>query len=140
MRLGPITGWQAHIEAGRQYLRTAVNGQRRPAVFNNELIFQLAAMAVEKLVAGLIQYHRQMPFDHTLSGLAADLAEVCPLDATLAARIRAIETVDDMCALTARHRQPPANGAIEEILAVGRDIERFVDGHLPAGGGKPASV
>ena len=140
MRLEPIIDWHDHIEAGRQYLRTAVKGQSRNAVFNNELVFQLAAMAVERLMAGLMQYYRQMPVDHTLSGLAAELAEVCPLDAALAARIRAIEAVDDMCALTIEHREPPAKGVIEEILAVGREIERFVDGHLPDGWGVPATA
>ncbi len=140
MRLEPITDWHDHIEAGRRYLRTAVNGRSRNAVFNNELVFQLAAMAVEQLMAGLMQYYRQMPVDHTLSGLAADLAEVCPLDATLAARIRAIETADDMCTLTVTHRAPPANVAIDEVLAVGREIERFVDGHLTDGGGLPSSA
>jgi hypothetical protein len=37
-------------------------------VFNNELIFQRAAMAIEKLMVGVFQYYHQMPFDHTLDG------------------------------------------------------------------------
>ena len=131
MQRETVTGWQDHISAGRQYLQTAVNARRRPAVFNNELIFQLAAMAVEKLFAGLMQYHRQMPLDHTLSGLAADLAAVCPLDDALAERIRRIEARDDMCTLAVRHRGPLRDGVIREILDVGREVERFVDGHLP---------
>ena len=130
MPLQPITDWQDHIADGRQYLKTAVKGRHRPAVFNNELIFQLAAMAVEKLIVGLVQYHQQMPADHTLSGLLADLDAVCPLDARLAARIRRIEAVDDMCALTVKHREPPGNAAIQEILTVGREVERFVDHYV----------
>jgi hypothetical protein len=69
MQMQSITGWQDHILAGRQYLKTASKGLSRPAVFNNELIFQLAAMAIEKLMVGVCQYHQQMPVDHTLSGL-----------------------------------------------------------------------
>ncbi len=127
MLLEPITDWQDHIAAGRQYLRTAVKGRHRPAVFNNELVFQLAAMAIEKLIVGLVHFHRQMPADHTLTGLTRGLAAVCPVDASLAARIRRIETVDDMCALTVRHREPPGDGAIQEILDIGREVERFVE-------------
>ncbi len=140
MQLQPITDWQDHITAGRQYLQTAVKGRCRPAVFNNELIFQLAAMAVEKFIVGLVHYHQQMPADHTLSGLAADLAEVCPLNASLAARIRHIETVDDMCALTVKHRDPPEDADIQEILAVGQEVERFVDRHVPANDGSLATA
>jgi hypothetical protein len=126
MRIEPITGWQDHVAAGRRYLETAVRGRRRPAVFDNELIFQLAAMAVEKLVVGLAHYNRQMPADHTLSGLAA----AGSLDAELTARIRKIEKADDLCALSTAPRRPPEDRTIREILAVGREVEHFVDRHL----------
>lgn len=139
MQLQPITDWQAHIAAGRQYLQTASKGRRRPAVFNNELIFQLAAMAIEKLAVGLSQYHRQMPVDHTLSGLVAELAEVCPLDRALVARIQKIEAMDDLCALTVEHRQPPADALIREILAVGQEVERFVNRHVSRSGAPSAA-
>ncbi len=129
MRPEPITDRQEHVAVGRQYLRVAVKGRCRPAVINNELIFQLAAMAVEKLVVGLVQYHREMPTDHTLSGLAAGLAAICPLDPDLVARIRRIEAVDDICTLNTAHRRPPGDRMIREILALGREVERFVDHH-----------
>ena len=61
MQIPSITGWQEHILAGRDYLKTASNGFSRPAVFNNELIFQLAAMAIERLIVGMAHYHRQLP-------------------------------------------------------------------------------
>jgi hypothetical protein len=139
MQIQPISDWQTHIAAGRQYLKTAANGRDRPAVFNNELIFQLAAMAIEKLIVGISQYHHQMPADHTLSGLVAELALVCPLDPALADRIRRIEAIDDMCALSVDHRQPPGDADISEILAVGREVAHFVARHLSREGGAAAA-
>lgn len=127
----PISGWQDHIVAGRQYLNAAGNGRRRPAVFNNELVFQMSAMAIEKLIAGLCQYHRRMPNDHTLTGLVAGLDTVCPMAPKLARRITLLEIRDDMCALSVSHRQPPSDTDIEEILSVGRAVSRFVDSHVP---------
>ncbi len=132
MQIQSISGWRAHIDDGRKYLKTATNGLSRPAVFNNELIFQLAAMAIEKLMVGLSQYHHRMPADHTLSGLAADLVSVCPVPLELVERINGIEVVDDMCALFPAHRISPGDPDIHEILAVGRDVEVFVDEHLSA--------
>lgn len=88
MQIQSITGWQNHILDGRKYLKTASNGRSRPAVFNNQLIFQLAAMAIEKLIVGVSQYHHQMPADHTLSGLVEGLTPVCPIDTELAERIK----------------------------------------------------
>lgn len=126
-----ITGWDDHIAAGRKYLKTAGNGRSRPSVFNNELIFQLAAMAIEKLIVGVSQYHRQVPVDHTLSGLVEGLEAVCPMEADLAGRIRRIEAMDDMCSLSVAHRQPPEDADVQEILAVGSEVARFVDKSIP---------
>lgn len=131
MPIQSITGWNDHIVTGRKYLKTACAGLSRPAVFNNELIFQLAAMAIEKLIVGVSQYHHQMPFDHTLSGLVAGLTPVCPMDPDLAARIKRIEQIDDMCALTPVHRTSPDDMEIQGILEVGRQVARFAQQHVP---------
>lgn len=131
MQIQSITGWQDHIQAGCQYLKTASNGLSRRAVFNNELIFQLAAMAIEKFMVGVCQYHRQMPTDHTLSGLVEALAEVCPMDADLADMIKRIEVIDDMCTLTPVHRLPPGDLDIQGILIAGREVACFAKAHVP---------
>jgi hypothetical protein len=131
MQIHSITGWQDHILDGRKYLKTATKGLSRPAVFNNELIFQLTAMAIEKIIVGVCQYHRQMPFDHTLSGLVEGLAPVCRLDAELADRIKRIEQIDNMCALTSVNRNAPSDMEIQGILDVGRQVAGFAERHVP---------
>jgi len=131
VQIQSITGWQEHILAGHEYLKTAKNGLARPAVFNNELIFQMAAMAIEKLIVGMAHYHHQIPEDNTLSGLVEALSTVCPLDPEMAERIRQIESIDGMCALTVEHRDPPGDDTIREILAVGSEVASFVDQHVP---------
>jgi hypothetical protein len=138
MQIQSISGWQDYIQAGREYLKTASNGVSRPAVFNNELVFQLAAMAIERLIVGLAHYHHQMPVDNTLSGLVESLSAICPLGTGMADRIRQIESIDDMCALTMEHREPPGDDAIQEILAVGKEVADFVDQHVPQN--RPASA
>ena len=130
MQIQSTTGWQEHILAGREYLKTASRGVSRPAVFNNELIFQLAAMAIEKLMVGMSQYHHQMPLDSTLSGLVSELSRVCSVDPELATRIKRIESIDNMCVLTVEHRQPPGDETIREILAIGRAVAGLVDRQL----------
>ena len=126
-----ISGWNDHIQAGRRYLNTACRGLSRPAVFNNELIFQLAAMAIEKLIVGVCQYHHRMPFDHTLSGLVAGLASECPMDDDLAEKIKRIEAFDDMCTLTPARRNCPEDEDIRQILEVGRLVAGFAERHVP---------
>ena len=95
-------------------------------------------MAIEKLIVGMAHYHHQMPVDNTLSGLVESLSEICPLDPGMAERIRQIEAVDDMCALTVEHREPPGDDVIREILAVGDEVAHFIDQHVPQD--RPASA
>jgi hypothetical protein len=117
--------WQKHIKAGRQYLKTARNGTARPGVFTNELIYQLTAMAIEQLLVGLWQYHRQMPADHTLEGLVDGLASVCPLESPLADGIKDIGRFDDMCPLVPVKRNPLTDGEISLVLSVGERTAAF---------------
>ena len=131
MQIQSITGWQDHILDGRKYLKTASNGQSRPAVFNNELVFQLTAMAIENLIVGVSQYHHQMPTDHTLSGLVEALSPVCPMEAELVDRIKEIEQSDDMCSLTPVLRSARSAMAIQGILEVGRRVAGFAKQHVP---------
>ena len=129
--LSPISDWQDHIQAGMKYLKTAGSGLNRRAVFNNELIFQLAAMAIEKIIVGICQYHGQMPTDHTLSGLVEALGPVCPLGDDLAGMIRRVEQMDDMCSLSPDHRVPPSDVEIEIALLAGREVASFAKEHIP---------
>ena len=132
MQIRPsISDWHDHMRAGMQYLKTAEKGLNRRAVFNNELIFQLAAMSIEKIIVGLCQYYGQMPADHTLCGLVDALEAVCPLDKDLADMIRRIEQIDDMCSLSPDHRVPPGDVEIEMSLLAGREAARFARRHVP---------
>lgn len=139
MQIQPVTGWQDHVSAGRRYIKVAEGGQRRPGVFNNELVFQLAAMAIEKIIVGLCHYHRRLPVDHTLSGLVETLASVCPLDAELIDRIRRIEAVDDMCTLSPVLRRPPGDRETTDIVAVAQEVARLADRLLPLSCPEPSA-
>lgn len=119
--------WKEHITAGRKYLKTAGNGLARPSVFNNELIYQLAAMAVEKLLVGVFQYHHKMPTDHTLYGLVDELAHFCPLDKDLADGIKALGRFDDMCPLIPVNRTVPDDKQIKTILTLCRKVATFAE-------------
>jgi hypothetical protein len=118
--------WQEHIIAGRTYLKTASSGRARPTVFTNELIYQLTAMAIENLLVGIWQYHRQMPFDHTLDGLVDGLAQICPLENDLADNIKEIGRFDNMCPLVPVHRVIPNDAEIMAMLTVGQHVSDFV--------------
>ena len=125
MAIRPLIDWRRHLDDGRRYLKTAVNGQARPAVFTPELTFQLTAMAVEKFLVGLWQYQGQMPGDHTLEGLADGLNQFCPMDEDLVRRIKELGQVDPMCALAPVCRKLPTQAEIRMMLETGLQVEKY---------------
>lgn len=122
--------WQGHIAAGRNFLNTAVKGLSRPSVFTNTLVYQLTAMAIEHLLAGVYFFHRQMPLDHTLDGLVDGLALFCPLDTQLAESIKRLSQYDDMCPLVPVRQVVPDDMEIKAILAFGKQVADFVEVHV----------
>lgn len=123
----PNPDWQDHIDAGCKYLQTARNGLDRPSVFNNELIYHLTAMAIEKLLVGIYQYHEKMPVDHTLGGLVDDLTTICAMDKDLGEDIKALAQFDDMCPLVPVNRATPDSTQIKAMLAVGGQVVAFAE-------------
>lgn len=119
--------WHEHMEAGRRYLNTATNGLARKSVFNNELIYQLTAMAVERLLVAVYQFHHQMPADHTLDGLVDGLTSFCLLEPNLAESIKGLGRFDDMCPLIPVRKSVPNDMEIKAILAIGRQVAGFAD-------------
>ena len=103
----------------------------RRKVFNNELILQLAAMGIEKVMVGICQFHGRMPMDHTLSGLVDTLASVCPVNDELAGMVKRIEQIDDMCTLSPERRIPPGDMDIHLTLLAGREVASFAKRVLP---------
>lgn len=134
MLIQSLSGWKDHFIDGRKYLDTAVKGLSRPAVFNNELVFQLAAMGIEKMIIGIYQYHHQMPFDHTLSGLAEGLSSICPMKPELATKIKYIEQIDDMCTLSPVRRKGPCDDDIHRVLETGKEVKDFAVKQFPEAG------
>jgi hypothetical protein len=120
-----ITDWQEQIESGHKYLKTAWNGQARPTVFTPELTYQLTAMAIEKLLVGLWQYHNRMPTDHTLGGLVDGLALVCPIEKGMGDEIKALWEFDDMCSLEPTNRHIPTDMEVRAMLTLARQVEAF---------------
>ena len=125
-------GWQDHIDAGRRNLKTAQNGLKRPSVFNNTLIYKLTAMAVERLLTGLLSYHCKMPADHTLDGLVDELTRFCPLQKELGEQIKALARFDDMCPLVPVNSCVPDELEIRKLLGVGQRVAIFSEAQTGA--------
>ena len=119
--------WQAHLEAGRRYLRTAINGRARKSVFSNKLTHQLTAMAMEHLLVGVYHYHHKMPEDHTLDGLVDGILSFCSMSPGLAEEIKSVGRYEDLCPMVPVNAWVPNDLEIQAILTIGKRVAGFAD-------------
>ena len=117
--------WAQLIREGDRFLQTAVNGSRRPTIFNNELRYGILAMAVEKYLMGVFRYHGVMPEGHTLGSLAEGADRIVPMAAGLRAAIQAIEDFQELCSLETYHRRAPGDGDLCAMLHTGEQVREY---------------
>jgi len=121
--------WSAFVHEGHQYLKTARNGHQRKEVFNNELVFNLIGLSIEKLLVGLCMHRGHMPMDHTLAGIVSETNQLCPMEASLTTAIAMMNRVQDLCSLDVDSRCVVDDGQIENLLAMNERVASFVTNH-----------
>ena len=115
------------IHKGLQYLNTARNGHKRRKVFNNELVFNLIGLSVEKLLVGLCLQRGHMPMDHTLAGIVRETNRLCPMKQPLIEAIQMMDRVQDLCSLDANSQCIVSDLQIENLLAMNEQVASFVN-------------
>ena len=127
------------IREGRQFLNTARNGLQRKAVFNNELIFNLIGLSLEKLLVGLCLERGYMPADHTLAGIVNETNRLCPMEARLIEAIRMMDRVQDLCSLDVTRGCVVSDLQIENLLAMNEQVASFVNENAPTSTDNPVT-
>jgi hypothetical protein len=122
-----VNGWSDYIAEGQCYLKAALGGRKRAAVFNNELLGNLIGLSLEKLLVGLCLRYGHMPADHTLAGIVAEADRVCPLERSLTEAILMLDHVQDLCSLDVHMPRPVSDGRIETLLEMNERLAAFVE-------------
>ena len=75
----PIGGWEDYLREGNQFLATANNGYaKRQQVFTAGILYNLVAMAIEKLIMALLMESGNLPYNHTMHDLVEAMEEFLP--------------------------------------------------------------
>ncbi len=122
-----VNGWMEYIAEGHQYLKAALGGRKRAAVFDNDLLGNLIGLSVEKLLVGLCLRYGHMPADHTLGGMVAEANSVCPMERSLAEAIVMLDRAQDLCSLDVHMPRPVSEGRIETLLRMNERLAAFVE-------------
>jgi len=85
--------WYEFYFQGRQYMKTAENGLTRSEVFTPVVIYNIASMAIEKMIMAVSILHGELPACHTLAGMARSAGNIMGFDDRL---IEDMVTMDSM--------------------------------------------
>lgn len=131
-RASGLAEWPAFLEEGRQFRRVMNGAERRPAVFTPEIVYNIAGMALEKMIMAYLMKHGALPDGHTLLELLAALQERLNLSPSLAADIAFMESFQEICGLEEYQRSAPDPAALQRILrAVNTIADRIEDALAP---------
>lgn len=121
------------IDDGARFLRTATRAARkRRKVFTPDLLYNIIAMSIEKHIMGYLLHRRNLPDNHTLRDLIDGLKRVDTVEEGLCDRMIRMDRFQEICCITAYHREVPAEKDIEEMLSLGETIRDYVRARMPA--------
>jgi hypothetical protein len=124
--------WETFIDEGTKYLKTAVNGSaKRKDIFTPEILYNIAAMSIEKHIMGYLFYHHKLPENHTLKDLADAMAENSDISATLCEKLAYMDSFQEICSPDTYCRRIPDEINISGILEIGKEVKEFVYARLP---------
>ncbi|WP_028319062.1 hypothetical protein [Desulfobulbus elongatus] len=129
IRTQAIDDWQEYRQAGRQFLDLAETAFRnKNAIFTTTILYNLIAMAIEKLVMSRLMALGRLPYNHTMHDLVAALEEWRPAVVQgMAASLRALDSYQEICDPYTSTSRTPTPAEIESMLGLARQLEQRLE-------------
>jgi hypothetical protein len=126
IRTQAIDDWQQYKLEGQQYLRLAETAYRhKKKAFTSEILYNLIAMGIEKLVMSALMEIGRLPYNHTMHDLAAALEQWLPHTiGGLKDALCKLDSYQDICDPYVCTIRVPTATEIETMLALARQLEQ----------------
>jgi hypothetical protein len=121
-----IEDWGQYRLEGEQYLSLAEGAflKKKPA-FTTEILYNLIAMAIEKLVMGALMEIGRLPYNHTMHDLVAALEEWLPETIRgMEESICNLDSYQEICDPYNCTIKVPTTAEIENMLALAGRLKR----------------
>jgi len=124
----PIKGWEEYLREGNQFLATANNAYtQRKEPFTTPILYNLVAMAIEKLIMALLMKNGKLPYNHTMHDLVEAIDEFLPGELEgLGAELKAWDGFQDICDIESYSITPPTMGQIGGMLTLALEVQARV--------------
>lgn len=126
-----ITDWRLYLRDGEQYLATAEGAAvRRREVFTPEILYNLTAMAIEKLIMGFLMSRGDLAENHTMGDLLVAIKRHLALPQSLVDGLTYLDSFQEICDLDTYSRRAPTEEECGQIIAIGADLKNFITASL----------
>ena len=120
-------GWDFYYEEGKRFYLTAHNSYKgKGKSFNNELLFNIISMSMERLLVSLLLYNNKMPLSETVSGLIRELGDIVSWPEELRKKVRLLNRFVYLCSLEPTPMKIPNNEEMVEIMDIARELKELV--------------
>jgi hypothetical protein len=130
--LQPISGWEDFFRHGEGYLNAAVGAHRKQVqAFTPEILYNLAAMAIEKFVMAALMRHGAMPYNHTMIDLVEAMEKTFPGRlGQMQEDLLRLDKYQEICDLDGFKISPPRPEEIPAMLEVAGKLRELVKEEL----------
>ena len=130
IRTQAIDDWEHFKTEGLQYLDLAERAFRKGhTTFTPDILYNLIAMAIEKMVMSALMAIGRLPYNHTMYDLVSALEQWLPEAIRgMEEPIRSLDSYQDICDPYAYSIKVPTREEIAGMLALARQLEQRLDG------------
>ncbi len=114
--------WSVFYRDGISFMNTAEKSLARPDVFTPEIIYNLASMAIEKLIMAVSLKQGSLPYIHTMSSMGNHAKEILSLDDADIHDMERMDSMQMMCSNDELFHSSITAGDIPFILSIARRI------------------
>ncbi|MEN8141629.1 MAG: hypothetical protein ABFR97_10445 [Thermodesulfobacteriota bacterium] len=121
----PIKGWPEYLEEGKGFLATAENayGHRRIA-FTPEILYNLVAMGIEKLIMAMLMKSGNLPYNHTMGDLVYAMEEFLPGNlGSLGADLKSLDAFQEICDPEEYTIKIPTMAEVKQMLTLAKKLK-----------------
>jgi len=106
--------WPTWLAQGDQYLKagTPKNGRSK---FGTGILYNLLSMSMESYIMAILDYHKNLPDNHTYTDLVNGLERVMPVNPELRNRILKYESIQSICSVDKFLIQEPTDHQIDDL-------------------------
>lgn len=114
--------WKYYYEEGIDYAKAAKDSVTNKEKFNNEIVYNVASLAIEKLFVSIFLFHKKLPESGTIEGIANELAEFVPVGLRFMDEILFLSEFNYYCSLEVEDPRVPDDNQIMRIVKFIDDV------------------